>query len=156
MQRDWINSELEKRAFEFFFRFSKFEYALKMGGYLKSKKIGSNAEPNWDDFVKKHFGGFKVSVESKKLIELAPMRQKIATEDRLEWKAVGLENDPTELGKVVRYLKAVRNNLFHGGKFDENKWEDNKRNRELIEVCNVILNELANLADIYPHYSGEY
>lgn len=49
---DWrgINNEL---VVEFFYMFSRFEYALKRAGFLKRKpnEMEPHAEPNWDTFA---------------------------------------------------------------------------------------------------------
>lgn len=44
MQHDKIPDELRTLAFEFFYWFSRFEFALKECGYLKDRTVGAKAE----------------------------------------------------------------------------------------------------------------
>ena len=54
MQRDHVPSDITAFAFEFFFWFSRFEFALKENAYLESHSPGAKADPGWREFVKKH------------------------------------------------------------------------------------------------------
>ena len=53
MRRSDISKNLSDCAFDFFFWFSRFEFALKESGYLKSRERGATAEPGCDKFVAK-------------------------------------------------------------------------------------------------------
>jgi len=44
MRREEVNEKVSALAFEFFFWFSRFEFALKENGYLKVHRIGATAE----------------------------------------------------------------------------------------------------------------
>ena len=67
-----------------------------------------------------------------------------------------IDDKPSELGLIIRYLKTSRNNLFHGGKHDDGGWEDTLRNKKIVELSIFILDELAVTSNINNDYTGEY
>ena len=157
MRYEDINKGLQNVAFEFFYRFSRFEFALKQNHYLKTcKKIGKNAQPDWDKFIERWCGEYSASDEAKKLICARPKRQVVTVDGNLEWANVRLNNCHNDLSKVVRLLQTVRNNLFHGGKHNVGGWDNDKRTNELLKLGITVLNELAEFADITADYTGYY
>ena len=156
MQYEVLSDALSKSAFEFFFWFSRFEAALKEAGFLKSEQEGDPAEPGWDEFVAKYAGNYKVTTSGAKLLELAPERQKVGPGRKLVWSPVGLTDCKTDLGKVVRMLKTLRNNVFHGGKSGGAGWDQPERTAELLEAGTAELNQLASLAGIQAELWQRY
>ena len=77
MRKDDIRDSLKEHAFDFFYWFSRFEFALKENRFLKHDGVGENAEPGWDVFAERYAGTFEHTVETNKLIELNPKRQKV-------------------------------------------------------------------------------
>lgn len=53
-------------------------------------------------------------------------------------------------------LKTIRNNLFHGGKHGDVDMDSKERNKELLKLGKLILDELANIADIEADYTRYY
>lgn len=147
MQRDQIPDDLHDLAFELFYWFSRFEFALKECDYLKSHEPGANAEPSWLDFVKCHHKDYVLSATAKALIAADPKRQ-VVGHGGLEFRPVGFDDKPSNLGKVVRLAHTVRNNLFHGGKHGHDMWDEPERMRELLPLVITVLNELAAHAGI--------
>lgn len=156
MRKEDINNELKEIAFDFFYWFSRFEFALKESKFLKRDGLGDNAEPGWEKFIEQHKRAFQHTDESKKLLELNPKRQKVGENLDLEWKNVGLDDCGSDLCKVVRLLKTIRNNLFHGGKHRAEGWDDPERTKELLEVAKTILDQLAELASVEADYTQYY
>lgn len=157
MQRKTINAQLGEAAFDFFYRFSRFEFALKENGYLKSTIPGSRAKPGWDRFVKDYADRYAASKEAKHLLSAKPQHQVIHGNGRdLEWVDVDLKDCTTDLERVVRVLKVVRNNLFHGGKHGVNFWDDPKRMQTLLALGVATLGQLATLASIEADYDRLY
>lgn len=156
MRKNDIDELLKNQAFDFFYWFSRFEFALKENHILKREDIGENAEPGWEAFVDRYAEKFDHTPETSKLIELNPKRQKIGEHLELVWHEVGLVDCNSELGRVVRLLKTVRNNLFHGGKHGAEGWDNPERTAELLTIGKSTLDELARLADIEADYSGYY
>ncbi|AGM36360.1 MULTISPECIES: hypothetical protein [Idiomarina] len=48
MRKEDINNELKDIAFDFFYWFSRFEFALKRNKFLKRDGAGDIAEPGWE------------------------------------------------------------------------------------------------------------
>jgi hypothetical protein len=156
MQRDDIDHELKEVSFEFFYWYSRFEFALKENGYLKNCDAGANAEPDWMAFQGKHSSKYVVSNAANRLIALHPKRQIVLEHGGLGWKAVGTSHCKDDLCKVVAMLSAVRNNLFHGGKHGDIEVDDRKRNIELLKLSKVVLDQLAGTADFEGDYKRYY
>lgn len=156
MRKEDIEDELKELAFDFFYWFSRFEFALKENKFLNRTKAGDYAEPGWDLFVKEHEAVFQLTDQTNKLLELNPKRQKVGANSDLEWKEVGIADCKSELCKVVRLLKTIRNNLFHGGKHGAEGWDDPDRTKILLRLGKSILDQLAKDADFEADYNQSY
>ncbi len=155
MQKERIGEELTSVAFDFFYWFSRFEFALKENGYLKNHTDGALAMPGWEDFVARWESDFHPSTESNDLLNVSPKTQ-IVVSGNLTWKDVGMTDCKTELRKVVRLLKTVRNNLFHGGKHGGEAWDDPIKTKQLLTSGKAVLDQLAAMAGIEPDYTQYY
>ncbi|NIF53318.1 hypothetical protein [Burkholderia sp. Ax-1724] len=156
MRRDSIPSHLSSIAFEFFYWFSRFEFALKENGYLKSHQAGANAEPGWDAFERRWRAEYTLSNAAESLLQLAPSRQVVSEHGELRWAVVETSRSPSDLAKIIRLLKVVRNNLFHGGKHGSEDWDNQERTELLLESGLSILMELAKLSGIEADYERYY
>ncbi|HHN1832390.1 TPA: hypothetical protein ACRMKG_006543, partial [Pseudomonas aeruginosa] len=116
MRKENISAEITERAFDFFYWFSRFEFSLKENGYLKYNNPGDRAEPGWDNFVQNHSDKYSLSQSATALIEQSPEQQIVLPGRELGWRPVKLDQHNSDLARVARLLKTVRNNLFHGGK----------------------------------------
>lgn len=125
---------------KFFIIFSRFEYALKSANYIK----GIN--PNWDSFASSINGNFdkERSEELKEAVEYIvnnPPKIQDITEGKLIWKdRVFPKNAPLTL-RLSLSIRDIRNNLFHGGKFQGTFQPEISRNYILLEKSIIILNE---------------
>lgn len=155
MRLEDISSELRERAFEFFYCFSRFEFALKENRFLKDEAPGARAEPGWENFITAFEDRYHLTEAGRQIIAENPQRQIVGYGD-LVFRDVGFDDKPSDLGKVVRLLKTVRNNLFHGGKHGAEDWDKPKRNLLLLSVSICILNEFAELAGIEADYNRYY
>lgn len=145
IKRDDINEIVQKKAFEFFYWFSRFEFCLKERGYLKSKQNGARAEPGWKGFVKEFESQYAQSKEAKLLVSLKPLQQKVGKNELLVWEEINIDND-NELQQVVSTLKTIRNNLFHGGKHSVEGWDDIKRTEKLLVMGVQVMKEIVQTA----------
>jgi hypothetical protein len=155
VRRDEIDSELKDATFEFFYWFSRFEFALKENKHLKDRSPGAKAKPDWESFVEKYAAQFSTSAETENLIRLHP-KQQIISDQGLDWRPVGLSHCNGDLCRVVTMLRTVRNNLFHGGKHGDRDVDDRKRNLELLKVGKVVLDQLAKMAGFDGDYTRYY
>lgn len=156
MRRNEIEDDLSKIAFEFFYRFSRFEFCLKENSYLKNKQPGFSAEPGWKCFVVKHAEAYALSAEAEALLASPPEQQIVADNLELAWQPISFEKCTSDLDKVVKSVKTVRNNLFHGGKHGAAGWDDPVRARLLIEMSTAVLAVLAVLGDFTDDYERFY
>lgn len=148
MRREALSDALSREAFEFFFWFSRFEAALKESGLLRTDEEGEPAEPGWQAFVKKFEREYAMTAQGGKLVALAPERQIVGPGRKLVWRPVETADCRSDLCKVVRMLKTLRNNVFHGGKSGGAGWDQPDRTAELLAVGQATLHELATLAGI--------
>ena len=156
MQRVNVANEFKDLAFDFFFHFSRFEYALKANGFLKSAAFGSNADANWDACVKKFEGSYSPGTDALELTELAPKKQIVGRDRQLGWADVGFGASASELEKVSRHLRTTRNNLFHGGKNGGGGWDDSARNINIVSAGTKVLFSLAELGKLMNDFNCEY
>lgn len=156
MRIEEIDDELKEISFEYFYWFSRFEYALKENKFLKEKNDGAKAEPSWDEFRKKFKDNYILSDEAIRLIQLHPKRQFVGQNCGLYWNPVGVEHCNNDLCKVVTMLITVRNNLFHGGKHGDTDVDNKIRNVELLTIGKIILLQLAQLSEIENDYTRYY
>ncbi|MBS3669618.1 hypothetical protein [Vreelandella boliviensis] len=156
MRKEDINTELKELTFDFFYWFSRFEFALKENKFLKREGIGDNAEPGWDQFVDQYKQAFHHTDETRRLLALNPKRQKVSENSGLKWKDVGLDDCDSDLCKVVRLLKTIRNNLFHGGKHGAEDWDHPERTKALLVVGKNILDQLVSMAGFEADYTQYY
>lgn len=156
MRKEDVAADLSRLAFDFFYWFSRFEFALKENAYLRNHTPGANAEPGWEEFVERWQTQYIVSPEGLALMVAKPERQVVTDHDQLQWKEVGLADCKSDLARVVRLLKTIRNNLFHGGKHGGAGWDDPKRTTLLLSSGKAVLNELARVASLEADYTQYY
>jgi hypothetical protein len=126
--------------------FSRFEYALKRSGYCQKCH---EAKPDWYKFAQDHNKLFDSQDNSKlntgvQYILENPPKVQIVKDGKLDWENRPVKSDNL-LKRLVRSIKVVRNNLFHGGKFHSGLIEDPGRNTKLLESCITILKECLSL-----------
>lgn len=125
-------SDLDELAFRFFKLFARYEYALKAMGFTRAGSKGQ-AEPDWDAFandvgqVALGFGEPESTARAY-LFEHPPKRQMLV-DKRIEWEEVS--NEDRSAQALFGHMRRVRNNLYHGGKFNGN-WPEPDRSRELL------------------------
>lgn len=128
---------------------------MKEAGHLKSTKPGAIAQASWDGFLVEHRNRYNLTAAGSALIEANPQVQ-IVTEGGLDFRHIEFGDDATDLDKVARHARTVRNNLFHGGKSSVEGWDDPDRIRQLIPLVIANLDELAELGDMIADYRREY
>lgn len=120
--------------------FSRFEYALKNGGFHKN--FYGYLAPNWKAMKEhlKHTPTPAVLTEALEyLVATPPKKQKI----NLDWEPVtGSSGWPF----LIECLLTIRNNLFHGGKHYPGQLLSPARDVALIQYCQTIMTELYKVA----------
>lgn len=156
MRIEEIDENLRNVSFEYFYWFSRFEFALKENSYLVNVTPKSKAEASWETFREKYKSSYSPSEEANELIKLHPKRQLIGNNKELIWQPVGISHCSTELCKVIAMLTTIRNNLFHGGKHGDIEVDDKERNIKLLSLGKTILGQLAEIADFVNDYERRY
>lgn len=136
------NDHYFQLAKQVFIEFARFEYCLKISGYLKNND--GPAEPGWDKFsncceMKELFENIKYNCAGvcKNMIYLMenPPKRQFAKNGRLSWERAEEIRSSQEYFAAVR---RVRNNLFHGGKFNGAFFEPERSERLLQAVLSVL------------------
>ena len=149
--RHAINPEGQLLVHNFFITFSRFECALKTT--ITYATVNKNkVEPNWDKFIsdiKKDFDKTK-SPELKSAVDFLlvnPPKIQSLEKNTLTWiDRVFPDNTPV-IFKLSQHIRDIRNNLFHGGKFNGVYQQDISRNYKLINSALIVINELVVLND---------
>jgi hypothetical protein len=154
------NSADRQLAWHFFIFFSRFEYALKRDQRYLKPGIG-DAEPNWDRFASDHNKDFfpESLSELKEAVEYfitAPPRKQLRAASIMSWSEPQKydEKEPLLIW-LLRMIRCIRNNLFHGGKFPLIPISDPSRDRELLLKAMVILKASLTLDAAVEHTFGE-
>jgi hypothetical protein len=138
---------LDDLAHKVFATFARCEYALKAAGFHKGDGI---AEPNWQAFARSLSTIFDnpPAADLKEAVEYIchhPPKRQMIKDGNLVWdEAAPTTNLQSDL--VLTYVKRVRNNLFHGGKFN-GRWFQPERNKLLLTHCLTILHACLNASD---------
>ena len=131
--------------FEFFVTFSRFEYALKSNSFFTV-----NATPDWDKFVNSIKEKFDrtISEEINNAVEFLiqnPPRIQYVDSGLVAWNDRIIDKNTPLLNRLRLHICDIRNNLFHGGKFDGDFEPEISRNYELINSALLILNNWLTL-----------
>ncbi len=143
----WNDPKLNKLAGDFFRLFSRFEYALKANGYLVPNR--NDATPDWERFATEIHDAFSHLEDGdvKKAVAFLlaePPKKQVNKDGQIEWD-LSPPRSKNETHLVLLYVRRVRNNLFHGGKFN-GKWFAPERSGPLIEASVKILRACLGLS----------
>lgn len=155
MRHDDIPDDLKRLAFDFFYWFSRFEFALKEARCLKSTEEGAKAEVSWDLVIKKYRDTYHLIPAGQALIDAKPQRQ-IVGDGELAFRDVVFNAGARDLERVVRLANTVRNNLFHGGKHGSDYWDEPDRMRDLLTTTIKVIDDLAAQAGLQGDYERYY
>jgi hypothetical protein len=145
-----------KLTADFFFCFARFEYAIKICGYHNQS---GDIKPDWTRFaehMKPIFENPKSDSLSKAIqyyVDYPPKKQTV-TDGDIQWKDSPI-NTGTTASKMMIYIRRVRNNLFHGGKFKGSYLADPERSEDLMRYALTMLDAcLSNDDDLTQAYLG--
>jgi hypothetical protein len=129
---------------QFFLTFSRFEFALKNARFRREAWHG-DVEPDWNRFINEIAdNNFNINQNNKLqeaceyILDDPPKRQVLFNGD-LAWETQLLGEDETETTFLLKMVKSIRNNLFHGGKHNIGLHEDSLRIEKLLESSLEIL-----------------
>jgi len=140
---------------EFFLTFSRFEYALKATGYYKRRPVKPpdwpKAEPDWDRFAASLRKIFNSTAKDGLLQACAffndsPPNQQVLNSHGVAWETPVHPNNESEIEFLLRMVRCVRNNLFHGGKYNNDVHESKHRTEAFLRHALTILSACLKLA----------
>lgn len=103
---------------------------------------------DWDGFVKTLTGfDSNLNPELKKACDYIlnnPPKKQYIINNVLKWKDCKIDGG-TEIQRLNQYIRRIRNNLFHGGKFNNDNIPEISRNSILMTSALVVLNNWLDL-----------
>ena len=143
------NGEL---VLEFFAEFSAFECALKQAHFVKGDQY-NNAVPDWDGFADTLTGQLAAITDREfinaksYLLQEPPKKQMFTKSDKsVGWEKNSKRSKESDERYLLRLVRDVRNNLFHGGKYQAEIVDGVAlRNSELLKACLTILDKCRSL-----------
>lgn len=132
-------ADLENLAYEFFREFARYEYCLKATGLREDSRA---AKASWS----KYAAEVTQVIEAPQTRDLEqavayftahPPKKQIVKDDALDWDET-LPNHKSKAQLILLLVCRVRNNLFHGGKFN-GRWFEPQRSEDLMQHALVIL-----------------
>ena len=129
---------LDDLANEFFREFARYEYCLKRVGLRKESRTAGACWKSYAAEVRDVIDNATGEVEdSISYFKESPPRKQVVENGDLEWSDQIPDHDnDSEL--ILLLICRVRNNLFHGGKFN-GRWFEPERSEDLIRHALVIL-----------------
>lgn len=147
---------------EYFLTFSKIEYALKISGFFQHtapKNVNPikppDAKPDWDNFANSLRNSFdrnssEVLTDACNYFFDQPPNKQVIVNEGVAWESPVIPNNEHSIQFLLRMIRSVRNNLFHGGKFNN---EDEERTTLLLINSLIILRECLKLS---PDVNNRY
>ena len=136
---------------DFFLVFSRFEYALKRAGYIVPGT--EHAKPDWKRFASDAATTFDERFcpqldSAVSYLKVDPPKQQIVSSGLLAWRKIPERDGELWLGVILRWVRAVRNNLFHGGKFPLpiGPIAEPTRNHFLLHCSLIILDDMLRIS----------
>ena len=140
---------------DFFLTFSRFEFGLKASGFVNAEGVRAvapiPAKPDWDSFS----DSIQESFQTEHSPELAdacryllsdPPRRQVVWRQNVFWETQARGGD-SEVRYLLRLVRSIRNNLFHGGKYDIEVHEDELRTERLLMSGLVVQRECSRLSE---------
>jgi hypothetical protein len=130
---------LHELAAEFFQVFARTEYALKASGFNSGD---GPAEPNWTTFAVavENLVGNPPTEEVRNAVDFIltdPPKKQFIANGLIEWREIPPSTN-SRSDALFQYIRRIRNNLFHGGKFNGH-WFAPERSERLISAGLIVL-----------------
>jgi len=138
-----------KTIHRFFITFSRFEFALK-ASIVYARTVGNYVDPNWDVFTNTIQNNFDPAKNQELqdavdyILQHPPKKQSLDNGSIIWVDRIFVDNI-TDVKKIDLHIRDIRNNLFHGSKFNGNFQADTSRDKKLLDSAMIILDEWLNL-----------
>jgi len=152
--QDYVRSfdpEDRERVFHFLAIFARYECALKRSEFVRRGSYGE-ADADWNTYAD-HISTRLARLTSPeyimardRLLKNPPLRECLDN-GQILWLPNPRRRGETDARYLLRVVRDVRNNLFHGGKFQDYKVAELARDRLLIDSAIIVLQASANVDD---------
>ncbi|CUH89846.1 hypothetical protein PH5382_03799 [Phaeobacter sp. CECT 5382] len=137
---DYFGPRLSQPGYDLFAVFSRFEYAMKRGGFRRTQYPDAAWRTFAGSLPEDFFQSMREADQAKVYFE-APPDHLVATDDGgVDWS--GAPHTPNDAASLFQSIKTARNNLFHG-----DKKHDNNRDTQLMIAALFVLNEAFKKAE---------
>ncbi len=134
--------------FEFFLTFARFEFALKAAGFFARDL--ERAAPDWTRFAQSlDLEAARLDPRCAEAIEyfaLHPPWRQVVTANGLAWDSSVSFGRLERMDQLLKLVRRARNNLFHGGKFNDDVHSGPGRNEHLLRHSLAILHRCLELS----------
>lgn len=136
---------LDELTFQFFKLYARFESTLKERDYVNGNN--NRVEADWDRFVNEYLGkDYRKQLQAVDesidyILTQPPMKQILDQEGKIRWDEV--PNNDQSVQALFGHIRRVRNNLYHGAKFN-GSWFDPKRSNDLLRHSLSILEDISS------------
>lgn len=146
---------LNQLANELFHVFSRTEYALKAAGYNNGDGA---AEANWKSFALAVEGLIANPTTSHlqgaiNFFLSAPPKKQVIINGTIQW-AVSEPATNSQADKLLIYVRRVRNNLFHGGKFNGHWFAPDRSEPLLRHSLSILTACVDSVPEVREAYHG--
>ena len=146
---------LHDLASKFFREFSRLEYSLKACGYNNGD---GPAEANWSRFARAIEQAVANSTDEVKqdidFLLSEPPKKQFINAGVMEWRSAPA-NTGSRSDDLFVYIRRVRNNLFHGGKFNGN-WFAPERSEMLMSASLTVMRwAVTQDQRVFEAYNGQ-
>lgn len=138
--------------------FSRMEYALKAAGYVLGNE--QKIESDWDRFANEIHEQFS-QIETQEIMEAKifllsnPPRKQVLKNAQLFFQNQIVDHHQRNTQQLIRFVRTVRNNLFHGGKYIIADEQEIGRNEALVNASLLVLKTCIELnAMVRQHYEN--
>lgn len=136
-----MDQQLDLLAFEFFKLFARYESSLKEEGFFAVNR--GKVIVDWDRYANEVIGNNfladlgEVKVAAEYILKLPPKKQSVNELNEIIW--VDVPNNERSVQILFAHISRVRNNLYHGAKFN-GTWFDPVRSKLLLSNSLAVLN----------------
>jgi hypothetical protein len=144
-----FEAEDQQRVFRFLALFARWECALKRNQFARAGAHGQ-AEADWNAFADRVAGALGTIqvdgyADARDYLQNNPPQRQYLENGGIAWRPNPRRADETDARYLFRVVRDVRNNLFHGGKYQGGPVEELARDRRLIDSATHILEAAVEL-----------
>ena len=135
-----MDQELDLLAFKFFKLFARYESSLKERGFFVANR--GQVTVDWDRYANEEIGNTFLAElghaqnAAMYILENPPKKQSANAANEIEW--VDVPNNERCVQILFAHICRIRNNLYHGAKFN-GTWFDPERSKLLLSNALLVL-----------------